>query len=620
MCGIAGIFRFSPPFPVEEAPLLSMRESMVHRGPDGAGLHRSGPVGLAHRRLSIIDLEGGSQPLPNEDGSLQLVCNGEVYNHVELRPELQKQGHRFRTRSDNEVILHLYEEHGLEFVHRLNGMFAFALWDEREQRLLLARDRLGIKPLYYHANKKQLLFGSEIKAILRYPGFNPRPRLEGIPEYLVFRHLAGEKTFFLDILNLLPGHLLTVDRTGYAIRRYWAPPEEPSEAPIPEPEWRRKADELLQDSVRLRLRSDVPVGTLCSGGVDSSLVTALAGRHQRSPMHTFCVGFQESGFDERSYARLVSARYGTTHHELLIDSETFASQWPETIRLNDEPLDHPNSVAIYLISKLAKSHITVMLTGEGADELFWGYPRYQIPYLTARWGAWIRIFSPLLDPDSPFPRKLRDASRNDSPFHINALYNSAFCDSGLPTRLLEKGPTVDLSFRQGCLEQGRTSPSPLGNLQRLELRTYLVSILNRQDKMSMGASIEARVPFLDYRLVEAVCNYPAGANFRILRPKHHLKRIARGYLPRPITRRKKVGFAIPLSDWLRSPSGLGERLDLLRSRRFRERGLWNAGAVDALVEQHRSGRKDHANTLWTLLNLEWWFRTHIDRPQEAARA
>ena len=386
MCGITGLMYADHGRPCDPQIVTGMRDLVSYRGPDDAGIYVDGPVGLGHRRLSIIDLGGGHQPMTDADNRFWIVFNGEIYNFQPLRDALVAKGFRFRTNSDTEVILQLYAERGERCVEALNGMFAFAIWDTAKRSLFIARDRMGVKPLYYAETADAFVFGSEIKSLFASGLVSPRLREEALAEYMLFRQVAGSETLFAGVRSLPPGCWMTVRDGGVRISRYWSP-HPPAERPaITHDEALQQLSELLRDSVRLRLISDVPVGTFCSGGVDSSLVTAIAAQLKNDPINTFSVGFDDPDYDESAYARMVSARYRTIHHELRVGNVEYSELFPRMVWHNDEPLDFANSVHIYALSKLAKSHVTVVLTGEGSDELFAGYPRYRIPNLARQYG------------------------------------------------------------------------------------------------------------------------------------------------------------------------------------------------------------------------------------------
>ncbi len=618
MCGICGIVNFEEENTVDKDTLVKMRDTMIHRGPDDEGIYLNRNVGLGFRRLSIVDIKLGHQPMCNEDGSIWIIFNGEIYNHNELRGDLISKGHTYRTKCDTESIIHLYEEEGIEGFGKMNGMFALAIWDDRRKRLVLVRDRLGIKPLYLSQSKEGLIFASEIKAIVESKKVKNELNVEGLCEYLMFRFLAGEQTMFKGITNLLPGHILIFQKGKIETRRFWDFPNPEEILSLDEKNAINQLDELLSDSVKLRLMSDVPLGTFCSGGLDSSLTSAYAARLSNLNLNTFSVGFHEAAFDESRYAEMVSKKYGTRHHQLKVDNLTFADSLPRLIWHNDEPLNHANSVQIYHISKLAKQFVTVVLTGEGADELFAGYPRYLIAgayqnflwmpqfarYLLrelSRWGYSRRAkklgqFLPLSLPEA-------------------TVLNSCSADWTFVNRILKvnSDPHSIIESRLSLLEDANLTPeNKVQNLLRLELKTYLVSILNRQDKMSMAASVEARVPFLDYRLVEWGLRIPIGLKLKGFQTKFIVKRLGERMLPKEIVHRKKSGFGVPISSWLRDKKGMGRYLDLFSEPRFEQRDYLKTQVVQRLAQEHLSGKADHGEILWGLINLELWHRIFLD--------
>ena len=618
MCGIAGIVHFNNTVARDQA--LRMRDIMSHRGPDDSGIYVWENVCLVHRRLSIIDISGGRQPMCNEDGTIWITFNGEIYNYRELTKDLEEKGHVFRTKSDTEVILHLYEEDGIECVKKFNGMFAFAIWDESRRRLFVARDRLGVKPLYYCLTKEAFLFASEIKAILESKAIRAECNKERIQEYLLFRFVAGEETLFKKIFNLLPGHVLVLEGNNLKITQYWTLNGGPLPDRVHLDEYVENLSDLLSDSIRLRLRSDVPLGTFCSGGVDSSLVTALAASSCNPSLNTFCVGFNEKEFDERSIARLVSRQYHTNHHELVIRNHQFAEALPRVIWFNDEPLNHPNSIPLFLISQYARNFVTVILTGEGADELLGGYPRYFIPLVALRYrnlpvAVRTLIIYFLQSYNDPRAKKLREALC--LPMHEVAISNSSVADKYLVKKVLANDIGENSFCRVFDWEEGGRNKTDLFEdfFERfflLELNTYLVSILNRQDKTTMAAGIESRVPFLDYRLVEFCFSISYRLKLKGSRSKYLLKKLAEKYLPHEVVYRKKSGFGVPISSWLRDPKGMGRYLDLLHSSRFKQRGYFHQYHVDRIISDHLAGKEDHSELLWALLNLELWHQLFID--------
>ena len=610
MCGIAGLLMSDRDAVCDQSVLERMNHVQHHRGPDAGAVYVDGALGLAHRRLSIIDLENGAQPMLSADRRYCLVYNGEIYNHRELRAELQSSGQRFSTDCDTEVLLAAFQVWGRDCVRRLNGIFAFAIWDRREQRLFLARDHLGIKPLYYAQTPAGLVFASEAKAIFQSHLLTPRLNSAAVPEYLVFRDVAGERTLFQGVQRLPAGHCAEYRDGRLVVDAFWNPIDALQEAP-PMDTGKSEVLALLSDAVRGQLMSDVPLGTFCSGGVDSSLVTALAAMKMEGAVNTFSVGFDDAAYDETRYARMVSERYGTNHHELRIDEREYVDLLPRLTWHNDEPLNFANSVHIYAISALARQHVTVVLTGEGADELFGGYPRYAIARMQKTLGGlpkWLN--SSIGEVLCRFPeRRLRKLGmamkeRQSMPILFNAapvardyLHDTSF------EFLAEHAP-----YRYECLKRTEAC-SGLLTAALMDQLTYLVSILNRQDKMSMAASIESRVPILDYRLVELANRLPDRAKQSGMATKRLLKEIAEEYLPEPLIYRRKSGFGVPLPEWLRNDGPLSE---LTRSLVTDGCGSGIARALNApaLLDAHRQGSADHSEFLWSLMNLELWMREY----------
>lgn len=608
MCGIAGLLLKTKESRVERDLLVRMRDTMVHRGPDDEGVYTDGPLGLCHRRLSIIGVTTGHQPMHGSDPRYWIVFNGEIYNYRDLRQELAQRGHRFQTESDTEVIVNAYIEYGPECVQRLNGMFAFAIWDAQSHCLFLARDRLGIKPLYYHDGSAGFVFASEIKAILASGQMNPTLDSDRVWEYFLYRGVAGEHTLFAGIHSLPPGCWMRVAGDDCEIHRFWTHrrAEFPTSCTLDDSIGR--LDELLTDAVRIRLMSEVPLGTFCSGGVDSSLVTAIAARQLGEGVNTFSVGFSDAAYDETRYARIVARRYGTHHHELVVENADFAAHLEELIWLNDEPLHFANSVQIYAISRLAKEFVTVVLTGEGADELFLGYPRYQIPQILDRVYRLGPILRPLLGVLGRISgdhriRKLEYFLRRDIDDAI--LANSTANEREGVEALLSPGLARTQTHREAVLTHYSDLQDIGVRLSFQDQHTYLVSILNRQDKMSMGASIEARVPFLDYRIAEFANALPSRCRTRSLRGKELVKRVARNYLPDEVVYRRKSGFGVPLGAWLRDDNGLGGVADRVFNAGAGE-GILDEQRMRELWHEHRTGRKDHSELLWTSMNFLIW--------------
>ena len=609
MCGIAGLVYTDRSRPCEPEIVIAMRDIASYRGPDDAGIHVDGNVGLGHRRLSIIDLGGGHQPMPDPSRKLWIVYNGEVYNFRELREKLLGRGRTFQTHSDTEVILQAYAEYGEKCVEELNGMFAFAIWDTERRSLFLARDRMGVKPLYYAETAEAFVFGSEIKSLFASGKVTPECREEALTEYLIFRQVAGSDTLFRGVKSLPPGCTMTVGDGRVRIARYWSPRPESELPPMSFDEARQTLADLLEDSVRLRLISDVPVGTFCSGGVDSSLVTALAAKLKGDAVNTFSVGFDEPEWDESSFAVMVSKKYHTIHHQLRVGNESFSELLPKMVWHNDEPLDFANSVHIFALSQLAKQFVTVVLTGEGSDELFAGYPRYRIPGFAksfARVPAPMRRLIAGISGDHRVKKLARYAASAPNDM---LLYNSSY----LRTESIQEAcPQLNgfgvFDYRLECLTGSRRLElDPVRRLSLLDQETFLVSILHRQDKMSMAASIESRVPFMDYRLVEWANRLPTAFKIRRGAGKALVKEVARAVLPAEVVDRRKSGFGVPLDRWFRSNEGLGQRISELPDSAAA--GMFDRAVLRRLVTEHRSGAHDHSEFLWTALNLCTWRET-----------
>ena len=625
MCGIAGIIRFDHA-PVDRAALLRMSATLVHRGPDGDGDVVEGPVGMAHRRLAIIDLETGQQPMQTQQALI--VFNGEIYNYIELRDELVARGRTFRTTSDTEVILQMYEEYGDECVRRLNGMFAFVLYDRVRNRVLAARDHFGIKPLYLHVNPERILFASEIKAILTYPGLKAVPELECVHDYLTFQYVVGERTMFAGITRLLPAHYLTADLGSGRIRtvRYWEANFEVDTSHT-QAYFVERLQALLADAVRLQMRSDVPVGAYLSGGLDSSLVTALATRASGSRLETFTGRFDEGPqFDESAYARMVAEQCGAQMHLVTPTEADFIRYMPDLVRHMDEPAAGPGLFPQFMVSKLAATRVKVVLGGQGGDEIFGGYARYLVAYLeqalkggineTTEEGEHIVSLRSIL-PNLPTLRQYRPMMQD---FWNEGLFDAM---DRRYFRLVDRsGGTLSLlapDFRTGFDTDARfarfsesfnhpATKSFYNKMTHYDMVTSLPALLQVEDRVSMAASLESRVPLLDHRIVDLVASMPPRMKFRGGELKYVLKRAVGDLLPAPVVDRKdKMGFPVPLHLWARG-SAREFFADVLLSRRSVERGLIDRAEVEKLMgQEHAFGRR-----LWGLLNLELWHRTYID--------
>jgi asparagine synthase (glutamine-hydrolysing) len=643
MCGIAGIVSCDGLDQDAPARAKRMRDIIAHRGPDEAGLHCDAYAALAHRRLSIVDLSTGQQPLSNEAGSVWIVFNGEIYNHADLRRELEAHGHVYRTKSDTETIVHAYEQWGEACVDRFRGMFAFAIWDERQRRLLLVRDRLGIKPLYWCRTNGALLFGSEIKALLASDLIRADPNYTVLPEMLSTRYTSGEETLFTGIRKLLPGHALVFERGEVRTRQYWdLPRRERSaerlafhEAPnlsgslSGERHIVDRFRELLEESVRLRLMSDVPLGMFLSGGIDSSAIAAIMARMIDRPLQTFSVAFKDRAFNELEYAREVARLINADSHEIVIDDRDFFSALPKLVWHEDEPIAHPSSVPLYFVSALAREHVTVVLTGEGSDELLAGYGKY--PRVAINWKAGT-IYERVV------PTALRRSIARDVvprlPGRLARYANRSFLamDRSPEWMLFDNFASIRLGDLQQLLAPDlratATQAAAYGSslayfntpsgastfLDRVlyaDIKTYLVELLMKQDQMSMATSIESRVPFLDHELVEYAATLPDTWKLRGWTTKRVLREAMKGLLPESILNRPKMGFPVPFAGWTRGGWN-GVARDILLDRRARQRGLLEPHAVERLLLAHADGRTDGGDRIWTLLNLELWHRTFID--------
>jgi asparagine synthase (glutamine-hydrolysing) len=636
MCGISGIaFSSRSGRAVERGVLRRMCDSIRHRGPDDDGYFIDGAVGIGMRRLSIVDVAGGHQPISNEDGTVHVVYNGEVYNHAEHRPGLEALGHRYRTHSDTETILHLYEEHGARCVERLRGMFAFAIWDQNKRELFVARDRLGVKPLYYvHDGEGSLFFGSEIKTLLEAQAVRPEINFAALPDYLANHAPSGEETLFAGVRRLLPGHTLTWRDGEIKIEKYWdvhfasGADEEGGARAKGDAEYVAEWSDLFRESVRLRLMADVPLGMFLSGGIDSSAIAAVMSGMVSEPIKTFSVAFAEREANELSYARLVARRFRTDHHEVVVSPEEFFGALPRLVWHEDEPIAHPSSVALYFVSALAARHVKVVLTGEGSDEMLAGYARYRKTVLNLSLGARYRklttegvrrAVSAAVGrlPSTTARAKLGRTFLCVEP-DIESIYfdNFAVFPRAMQRRLL----TPEARERAGvagdpyavvrrCLEEA-DARTLLDRLLYADVKTYLHELLMKQDQMSMAASIESRVPFLDHKLVEYTARLPERMKLRGGTTKFILREAMRNVLPPEILSRGKMGFPVPVGAWFRGrfASVIDE---YVTGGRALARGVFEPAFVRSLVERHRRG-EDHSERLWALVNFEMWQRRFID--------
>jgi asparagine synthase (glutamine-hydrolysing) len=626
VCGIAGLVSTDALQPDDVARGVRMRDVLTHRGPDGAGLYSDRHCLLAHRRLSIVDLAGGHQPLSNEDGTVWVTYNGEIYNHADVRSVLETTGHGYRTKSDTETIVHAYEEWGDDCVHRFRGMFAYAIWDSSARRLLLVRDRLGVKPLYWARAGSRLLFASEIKAILESGLIAAEPNDAVLSEVLATRYTSGADTLFRGVFKLLPGHRLVFQNGAVRIEQYWDLPldgEDPSLADLAEGDVVDRFRGLLQESVRLRLMADVPLGMFLSGGIDSSAVAALMAREVNRPIDTFSVAFAQNEFSELAYAREVAEAVGARNHEVVMDDHDFFEALPRLVWHEDEPIAHPSSVPLHFVSRLASQHVKVVLTGEGADELLAGYGKYPRALLNWRAGSVYErlIPSPVRSAVAAsliprMPGRLGRYARR-SFLAMPRRPESMFLDNfaGMPLRVQREllgdraGDPYGPSLEHFARVNGHSTL--LDRLLYTDVKTYLVELLMKQDQMSMSASIESRVPFLDHRLVEFAARLPVRYKLRGFTTKRILRQAVRGLLPDRILTRPKMGFPVPFAHWMRGRWN-DVASDVLLDRRTRERGLIDTRALETLLRDHHDGRRNGGDAIWALLNLELWYRTFID--------
>jgi asparagine synthase (glutamine-hydrolysing) len=609
---------------VEAADVHRMCQTIVHRGPDDEGIYNKGPAGLGMRRLSIIDLSGGHQPIHNEDSTVWVVFNGEIYNFPELRRQLEARGHKFYTHSDTEVIVHLYEEMGADCVKQLRGMFAIALYDERRQTLLLARDRLGKKPLHYALHDGRLLFGSEIKAILAVAPELAEMKTEGLLQYLYFGYIADPHTVFERIHKLPPGHLMEYARGEIKIREFWDVPEYGTRAGISEDECLEELERRLEEAVRIRLISDVPLGALLSGGVDSSIIVALMARVSSGPVKTFSIGFQAEQFNEAEHARLIAERFGTDHHELVLDPNL-----EETLQfltgMLEEPFGDSSMLPTYYVCRMARQHVTVALSGDGGDELFAGYDRYLVAMERRKFDRmpkWVgQLYRNQLHDRIPAGMYGKNLAWNASLASRDRYLDGV---SFLPVLHRERQ-----LFTKEFLQRASEVPDPLHEWQRiyddapasdllsrllyLDTKTYLTGdILTKVDRMSMATSLEVRVPILDQEFVEWVAALPVEWKYRTPTRKYILKKLAaRLGIPSELLHRPKQGFQLPLVDWMRNEMK-DQYLSVLLERRTLQRGYFKPEAVRALVEEHARGRRNRSGMLWRMLILELWHRNFME--------
>lgn len=628
MCGINGVaFSNESGRMADRELLIRMRDRIAHRGPDDAGVFVDRNVGLGHRRLSIVDLATGDQPMFSGDRSCVIVYNGEVYNHADYRAGLAERGYTYHSTSDTETILHLYEELGADCVHKLRGMFAFAVWNKRTEELFIARDRFGVKPLYYvHDDDGSFFFASEIKSLLEAGAVKPALNYAALPDQLANHGTGYDETLFNGVRRLLPGHFLKWKDGKLAIKRYWDLEFEPKQPIRDDADVVAEWYEIFRESVKLRLMSDVPLGMFLSGGIDSSAIAAVMSELVDEPIKTFSVGFKEREANEFEFARQVARKFETDHHEITITPDEFFAELPKLIWHEDEPLGFEASVPLYFVSKLAQEHVKVVLTGEGSDETLAGYARYRKALTLLEYGEKYEALTPQVlrgavrSGVAALPgvlgRKLTrtflslDADIESLYFDNFAIFGKKRQRSlftGEATEKIGGGDPFDNLHRW----LGKTdAASLLDRLLYVDIKTYLHELLMKQDQMSMAASIESRVPFLDHKLVEFTARLPERMKLRGRDTKWILRKAMQGVLPSEILDRPKMGFPVPLGDWLR---GKFRHLvdDYVLSDRSLARGIFNEAALRQLVAAHDRG-EDHASRIFRLMNLEIWHRIFID--------
>jgi asparagine synthase (glutamine-hydrolysing) len=633
VCGIVGYFNLNgEPVNPEETYLAQMCQSVAHRGPDEEGMKTIGPAALGMTRLAIIDLKTGQQPITNEDGTVWIVFNGEIYNFHELQEKVLKLGHKLNTKSDTEIIVHLYEEYGVDCLQYLEGMFSFAIYDIGKKRLFVARDRMGEKPLHWTVADGKFIFGSELKGILVHPAAKKRLNFAALQQYLALEYVPAPQSIFEGIYKLLPAHFLLVENGEVNVKSYWSP--EPAKAAISEGEAKEKLLSLLSRSIELRLISDVPLGVFLSGGIDSSTIAALAAPKVSGALKTFSIGFADRSFDESDHARVVAQHIGA-HHECVefvpeLALETMTELW----KVLDEPIADASIIPTYFLSKMTKRNVTVALAGEGGDELFGGYPTYQAHQYAAIWRALpkglrdgflepalrklpvslnnlsfdykVKRFISAVD-EPPLRRHLRWMG-SISMLEQKKLLLSDACQAELREEKLFDVP----GFNRALMPDGQNIQDIVDTISRFDLSTYLPDdLLVKSDRASMAASLEVRLPFLAYPLVEFALSLPSAYKVKGLTSKYLLRQVAAAYLPEKIVSRPKKGFGIPVGKWLnREFKPVAD--ELLSESFILRQGIFSWSYVKVLLDEHRNERVDRRKELWTLLMFQWWWRKFFD--------
>ncbi|HEY8187908.1 MAG TPA: asparagine synthase (glutamine-hydrolyzing) [Pyrinomonadaceae bacterium] len=629
MCGITGFIDLwntsSPRAPEERVQMLDVMCSVIrHRGPDDQGVMLKQGVALGMRRLSIIDLAGGHQPISNEDSTVTIVFNGEIYNYRELQSVLQARGHRFRTNSDTETIVHAYEEFGADCVDHLRGMFAFAIWDDRRKKLFMARDRVGKKPLYYSVTRGgTLVFGSELKSLLEHPEVERNINPQALDAYFSLGYVPDPISIFDNVEKLPPGHHLTFSEGRLIVQRYWDFSYDAKDNARKPSDYLDELRALLDEAVKLRLVSDVPLGAFLSGGIDSSAVVGLMTRHMDQPVKTFSIGFNEDSYDELKYARLTAKKFGTDHHEFLVTPD-ICDVVDQLAWHFDEPFADSSAIPTFVVSKLAREHVKVVLTGDGGDELFAGYTRYVTERHRSKFDLVPRIVKEgLMDPLS---RRLPHGVWGRNYLHNVSLDPiSRYLDNVSVFTGLNKGSLYAAEFSDQLRDSSHlrsyflelsgnvNTGAGLDSLLYIDSKTYLPGdILTKVDRMSMAVSLEARAPLLDHKLIEFVTRVPASMKMAGLETKHLFKRAIADLVPAEIVNRPKQGFGVPIQQWINQQ--LRQRIrDTLNDPRTLQRGYVSRSHVEVLLDEHERGRRDHAMALWSLLMLELWHRQYVDR-------
>lgn len=622
MCGICGVVLFQPGGPVERSILETMNLSLRHRGPDDEGYYQDQQTSLAMRRLSIIDLQTGQQPISNEAGDIWVVYNGEIYNFKQVRATLEKRGHVFKTQTDTEVIVHAYEEYGDDCINHFNGMFSIALWDARKRRLLLARDRVGIKPLYYWSDQTKLVFASEVKALVRHPDVPRQLNLDALDLFLTLEYIPAPYTIYEGIFKLLPGHTLIVEEGRLKLSQYWDVPYQP--VGQSEPECAETLADLINDAVRIRLISDVPLGAFLSGGIDSSTVVGFMRQNMPEPVETFSIGFEEDTYNELPYANAVAKHFGTHHHVEVLQPD-IVSLAEQLVYHHDEPFADTSIFPTYLVSKLASSQVKVVLSGDGGDELFAGYDTYLAERVSRYYGNLPgalrqRVFPRMaewLPPQAAkkglinkIKRMIEGGALDPSLQHtrwmifLQPAEKAALYQSALQARLTRRLPETVF---QRYFEKAQRFDS-LAQQQYVDIKTYLAEdILTKVDRMSMAVSIEARVPLLDYRIVEFAMNLPPHLKLNGTRTKSILRSAVKGLVPDIVLEKPKQGFSSPMKHWLRTALK-PMMLDLLAKDSLQNHGYFDQRVVSRWLQEHLDGRANHSHRLWPLMVFEIWRR------------